>query len=50
VATCFGFTESSSGLILRTDPYNFFSLFVIPRVYIDGVVITYAVFYIAVKN
>jgi hypothetical protein len=41
----FGSTEPSSGLILRTDPYHFSSTFGIPSVYIDGVVITYAMLF-----
>jgi len=36
-ATCFGSTEPSSGLVVRTDPFLITSTFVIPSVYNDGI-------------
>jgi hypothetical protein len=36
-AICFGSTEPSSGLFLRTDPYPIASTFGIPSVYSDGI-------------
>jgi len=36
-ATCFGSTEPSSGLFVRTDPYPIASTFGIPSVYNDGI-------------
>jgi len=44
-ATCFGSTEPSSGLFVRTDPYPITSTFGIPSVYNDGIYNAYTVWY-----
>jgi hypothetical protein len=42
-ATCFGTTEPSSGLFVRTDPNPITSTFGIPSVYSDGIFNAYDV-------
>jgi hypothetical protein len=41
--TCFGSTEPSSGIFIRTDPYSITSTFGIPSVYNDGIYNAYTV-------